>query len=112
MALRHYSEYTPREGMAVDAAYKARAEAVKAKTREIATKPSELLYLVDNEVIATLMADLMRQFYQDGDMFAAAYDLCRALNYQASVSAELEVSEVDEEAIQDQLRGDREEKVE
>jgi hypothetical protein len=107
MALRHYSEYTPREGMAVDAAYKARAEAVKAKTREIATRPVELLYLVDSEVITTLIADLMREFYQKGDVLAAAYTLCKTLDYQASVSAELEVSEVDEEAIQDQMRGDR-----
>ena len=107
MSLRHYSEYSAREAMAVEAAYKSRAEAVEAKTREIATKPSELSFMADDEVITALMADLMRQFYQDGDVFAAAYDLCRALNYQASVSAEMEVPEVDEEAIEAQLRGDR-----
>lgn len=107
MSLRHYSEYSPSEGQAVERAYESRKEAVRAKTREIATKPIELLYIIDSEVIAALLADLMREFYRHDDVLAAAYSLCKALDYKASISADMQVPDVDEEAIEAQLGGDR-----
>ena len=108
MSLRHYSEYSTKEGMAVEAAYKSRAEAVKAKTQEIATKPSEVIFLIDDEIVAGRVAALMLAYFTPGgDILDEAMTLCKLLERGAATAAELEVPEVDEEAIEAQLRGDR-----
>lgn len=101
------SEYTVREGQAVEAAYQSRAEDVKAKTREIATKPAEVIFLIDDEFIAGRVAALMQAYFTSGDILDEAMTLCKVLERKAAAVAEMEVPEVDEEAIQDQIRGDR-----
>lgn len=103
----HYSEMTSEQGLAVDRAYKTRAESVKAKTREIATKPAEVIFLIDDEVVSERIAALMQAYFTSGDILDEAMTLCKLLERGAATVAELEVPEVDEEAIEAQLRGDR-----
>lgn len=108
MSLRHYSEYSPSEGQAVERAYANRREAVKEKAKEFATKPSELMYLLD-ERVAEQIAELVSAYLNkdSGDVLHEGNLLCRIIIQRANKAADDLTPDVDEEAIEAQLRGDR-----
>ena len=120
--LPHYSQMTSQEGLAIERAYARRREMVSQRAKEIAVKPTEISYLLDGDAIADQIGNLMTAFFaQSGDLGMGAgpsdenklcllYEaktLCRMIRLQALAAADIEIPDVDDEAIQAQLRGDR-----
>lgn len=102
-------EMTAKELAAVDRAYDRRREAVKEKAKELATNPTELMYLLD-EKVAEQIAQLVRAYlaYDYDDVLHEANMLCRMIIQRAEREADVEISDVDDEMICEQMRGDHE----
>lgn len=104
---RDPSEYTAREGQAVEAAYTNRRVAVVYKAKELVVEPEKILELIDGG-IAVQLAKLMYAHARDGDVLREANALYWEILARAVLAADYMVPEVDEEQIFQQMEGDRE----
>lgn len=104
---RDPSEYTAREGQAVEAAYANRRVAVTIEAKKLVTDPEAILDLIDGGV-ALQLAKLAFTIARDGDVVKEANTLYWELLARAVLAADDKVAEVDEEQIFQQMEGDRE----